>query len=120
MSSGFIKLAFNMKSLSEIETTVKRATKAIGYSWGVAEETAKCVRLLESIGLPGIKHINKYFSHDTPIINFFCCDVYFSWLETQLFYDTYFSYSHNCHCLLVIFLYIEFFRNKSKLNWGQK
>ena len=35
-----------MKSLSEIETTVKRATKAIGYSWGVAEETAKCVRLL--------------------------------------------------------------------------
>ena len=37
-----------MKSLSEIETTVKRATKASGYSWGVAEETAKCVRLLES------------------------------------------------------------------------
>ena len=29
-----------MKSLSEIETTVKRATKASGYSWGVAEETA--------------------------------------------------------------------------------
>ena len=50
-----------MKSLSEIETTVKRATKASGYSWGVAEETAKCVRLLESFGLPGIKHINKYF-----------------------------------------------------------
>ena len=62
MSSGFIKLKFNMKSLSEIETTVKRATKASGYSWGVAEETAKCVRLLESFGLPGIKHINKYFS----------------------------------------------------------
>jgi len=62
MSSGFIKLTFNMKSLSEIETTVKRATKASGYSWGVAEETAKCVRLLESFGLPGIKHINKYFS----------------------------------------------------------
>ena len=51
-----------MKSLSEIETTVKRATKASGYSWGVAEETAKCVRLLESFGLPGIKHINNYFS----------------------------------------------------------
>ena len=62
MSSGFIKLKFNMKSLSEIETTVKRATKGSGYSWGVAEETAKCVRLLESFGLPGIKHINKYFS----------------------------------------------------------
>ena len=51
-----------MKSLSEIETTVKRATRACGYSWGVAEETAKCVRLLESFGLPGIKHINIYFS----------------------------------------------------------
>ena len=51
-----------MKSLSEIETTVKRATRACGYSWGVAEETAKCVRLLESFGLPGIKHINNYFS----------------------------------------------------------
>ena len=51
-----------MRSLSEIETTVKRATKASGYSWGVAEETAKCVRLLESFGLPGIKHINNYFS----------------------------------------------------------
>ena len=51
-----------MKSLSEIETTVKRATKAIGYSWGVAEETAKCIRLLESFSLPGIKHINNYFS----------------------------------------------------------
>ncbi len=51
-----------MKSFSEIETTVKRATKASGYSWGVAEETAKCVRLLESFGLPGIKHINNYFS----------------------------------------------------------
>ena len=62
MSSGFIKLKSNMKSLSEIETTVKRATRACGYSWGVAEETAKCVRLLESFGLPGIKHINKYFS----------------------------------------------------------
>ena len=51
-----------MKSLSEIETTVKRATKASGYSWGVAEETAKCVRLVEAFGLPGIKDINKDFS----------------------------------------------------------
>ena len=51
-----------MKSLSEIETTVKRATKASGYSWGVAEETAKCVRLLEAFGLPGIKDINRYLN----------------------------------------------------------
>ena len=36
-----------MKSLSEIETTVKRASKAAGYSWGVSEETGKSIRLLE-------------------------------------------------------------------------
>ena len=50
-----------MKSLSEIETTVKRASKAAGYSWGVSEETGKSIRLLELFSLPGIKHLNKYF-----------------------------------------------------------
>ena len=51
-----------MKSLSEIETTVKRATKAAGYSWGVSEETGKCIRLLELFNLPGVKHLNQYFN----------------------------------------------------------
>ena len=51
-----------MKSLSEIETTVKRASKAAGYSWGVSEETGKCIRLLELFSLPGIKHLNEYFN----------------------------------------------------------
>ena len=50
-----------MRSFSEIETTVKRATKAIGFSWGVAEEVGKNVRLLEMFGLPGLKNINQYF-----------------------------------------------------------
>ena len=50
-----------MKSLSEIETTVKRASKATGYSWGEAEEIGKCVRLLELFNLPGIKHLNEYY-----------------------------------------------------------
>tara|TARA_B100000686_G_scaffold325771_1_gene382892 strand:- start:450 stop:1058 length:609 start_codon:yes stop_codon:yes gene_type:complete len=50
-----------MKSFSEIETTVKRATKAIGFSWGVAEEIGKNIRLLEMFGLPGIKNINQYY-----------------------------------------------------------
>ena len=50
-----------MKSLSEIETTVKRASKAAGYSWGVSEEIGKSVRLLELFSLPGIKHLNEYF-----------------------------------------------------------
>ncbi len=50
-----------MKSLSEIETTSKRATRAAGFSWGVAEEVGKNIRLLELFGLPGVKDLNQYF-----------------------------------------------------------
>jgi len=50
-----------MISFSEIDTTVKRATKAVGFSWGIAEEVGKNIRLLEMFGLPGIKNINQYF-----------------------------------------------------------
>ena len=50
-----------MKSLSEIETISKRASKAVGFSWGVAEEIAKGVRLLELFGFPGIKNLNQYY-----------------------------------------------------------
>tara|TARA_B110001450_G_scaffold255544_1_gene283384 strand:+ start:1111 stop:1722 length:612 start_codon:yes stop_codon:yes gene_type:complete len=50
-----------MKSLSEIETTSKRASRAAGFSWGVAEEIAKGIRILELFGLPGIKNLNQYY-----------------------------------------------------------
>ena len=50
-----------MISFSEIDTTVKRATKAIGFSWGIAEEMGKNIRLLEMFGLPGIKNLNDYY-----------------------------------------------------------
>ena len=50
-----------MKSLSEIETVSKRASRAAGYSWGICEEVGKNVRLLEMFGLPGIKNLNDYF-----------------------------------------------------------
>ena len=50
-----------MKSLSEIETITKRASRAVGYSWGVSEEVAKGVRLLELFGYPGIKNLNEYY-----------------------------------------------------------
>ena len=50
-----------MKSLSEIETTSKRASRGVGFSWGIAEEVGKCIRLLELFGLPGIKNLNKYY-----------------------------------------------------------
>ena len=52
-----------MRSLSEIETTSKRASRAIGFSWGIAEEVGKSARLLELFGLPGIKNLNQYFQN---------------------------------------------------------
>ena len=50
-----------MRSLSEIETTVRRATKAIGFDWGISEEVGRNVRLLEMFGFSGIKNINQYY-----------------------------------------------------------
>ena len=50
-----------MKSLSEIETTSKRASRSIGYSWGIAEEVGKSIRLLEFFGFQGIKNLIQYF-----------------------------------------------------------
>ena len=51
-----------MKSLSEIDTISKRASKAIGFSWGEAEEIGKSIRLLELFGLQGIKTLNRYYN----------------------------------------------------------
>ena len=50
-----------MRSFSEIDTTAKRATKGVGFAWGVAEEVGKNIRLLEMFGLPGLKNLNQYF-----------------------------------------------------------
>ena len=50
-----------MKSLSEIETVSKRSSRAAGYSWGVAEEVGKNTRMLEMLGMPGIKNLNHYY-----------------------------------------------------------
>ena len=47
-----------MKSLSEIETTAKRASRAAGYSWGIAEEVGKSIRLFELFGFPAIKPVS--------------------------------------------------------------
>ena len=63
-----------MKSLSEIETTVKRATKAAGFSWGVSEDVGKCVKVLELFGLPGIKNLNQYYK-DRNIKKFECLHI---------------------------------------------
>ena len=58
-----------MKSLSEIETTSKRASRALGFSWGIAEEIAKGIRLLELFGFPGIKNLNYYYNEKDKIIS---------------------------------------------------
>ena len=50
-----------MKTLYEIDITTKRASKAMGFSWGIAEEIGKNIRLLEMFDLPGIKNLNQYF-----------------------------------------------------------
>ena len=50
-----------MRSLSEIETAVKRASRAVGFSWGTSEEVGKSVRQLELFGLEGIKNLNQYY-----------------------------------------------------------
>ena len=49
-----------MQSFSEIDTTSKRASKAAGFAWGIAEEIGKNTRNLEMFGLPGVKILNLY------------------------------------------------------------
>jgi len=80
-----------MKSLSEIETTAKRASKAAGYSWGVSEETGKSIRLLELFSLPGVKHLNEYFNQKNKskfekIFTFRFSNIFFSSIFTLIFF----------------------------------
>jgi len=51
-----------MRSLSEIETAVKRASRAAGFSWGNSEEIGKSIRQLELFGLQGVKDLNQYYT----------------------------------------------------------
>ena len=50
-----------MRSLSEIETASKRASRAVGFSWGNSEEVGKSIRQLELFGLKGVKNLNQYY-----------------------------------------------------------
>tara|TARA_S200000501_G_scaffold40852_1_gene33274 strand:+ start:10520 stop:11128 length:609 start_codon:yes stop_codon:yes gene_type:complete len=49
-----------MRSFSEIDTTVKRACRGAGFSWGISEEVGKNIKLLELYGLPGLKNLSSY------------------------------------------------------------
>ena len=46
-----------MRSFSEIETAVKRASRGMGFSWGIAEEVGKNIRLLEMFGPVSYTHL---------------------------------------------------------------
>jgi hypothetical protein len=52
-----------MQSFSEIDTTSKRASRAAGFAWGIAEEVGKNMRNLEMFGLPGVKNLNLYLQN---------------------------------------------------------
>ncbi len=50
-----------MQSSSEINTISKRAARAVGYSWGVAEEVGKYISSIEMFGISGVENLNSYF-----------------------------------------------------------
>ena len=50
-----------MQSSSEINTVSKRAARAAGYSWGIAEEVGKCISSIEMFGISGVENLNNYF-----------------------------------------------------------
>ena len=52
-----------MQSFSEIDTTSRRASRAAGFAWGIAEEVGKNMRNLEMFGLPGVKNLNLYLQN---------------------------------------------------------
>ena len=52
-----------MQSFSEIDTTSKRASRAAGFAWGIAEEVGKNMKNLEMFGLPGVKNLNLYLQN---------------------------------------------------------
>jgi len=52
-----------MQSFSEIDTTSKRASRAAGFAWGIAEQVGKNMRNLEMFGLPGVKNLNLYLQN---------------------------------------------------------
>ena len=46
-----------MRSLSEIDTLSKRASKGMGFSWGISEEIGKSIKLMEMFGPVSYTHL---------------------------------------------------------------
>ena len=49
-----------MRTSSEIDTISKRAARAAGFSWGIAEEVGKNIKNLELLNISGIENLNLY------------------------------------------------------------
>ena len=49
-----------MRTSSEIETISKRATRAAGFTWGIAEEVGKCIKNLELLKISGLENLYNY------------------------------------------------------------
>ena len=49
-----------MQSSSEINTISKRAVKASGYTWGIAEDVGKSISSIEMFGIAGVKNLTSY------------------------------------------------------------
>ena len=49
-----------MRTSSEIETTSKRAARAAGFTWGIAEEVGKCIKNLELSKISGLENLYNY------------------------------------------------------------
>ena len=60
MTYGFMRVRHKMRSSSEIDTVSKRAAKASGFSWGIAEEIGKSIKSLELFGISGVENLNAY------------------------------------------------------------
>ena len=60
VSNGFTINSKFMKSLSEIETTSRRASRASGFSWGISEEVGKSIRKIGQTLLIVLLNINMY------------------------------------------------------------
>ena len=58
---SFLDQVRSLESLSEIDTVSKRATRGAGFDWGIAEEVGKNIRMLEMLGMAGIKNLNYYY-----------------------------------------------------------
>ena len=58
-----------MHSLYEIETTIKRSSRAKGLSWGISEEAGKAVRALEQSKFQGLESFKRLVDLDLTKLN---------------------------------------------------